>query len=215
MNGHRGHGKSIRLSRMRCMEIQKPCPLWLWYLIEKESVLLKETITFEDVDGNSVTEDFYFNLSKSELVEMTLSVKGGFDEYLKSVLSSDDGGVIMAAFKDILAQSVGERSQDGRSFMKSDDYTKRFLQSNAYEELFVRLVTDADYAAKFVNGIVPKDMERLIGRKVEDVKPHEYSEQDLLAMSQEAFEGVVGTDPRKMSREHLIIAARRRNRQPA
>ena len=32
--------------------------------------MLKKTITFEDLDGNLVTDDFYFHLSKAEIAEI-------------------------------------------------------------------------------------------------------------------------------------------------
>jgi hypothetical protein len=120
--------------------------------------VLKKTITFPDLDGNEVTDDFYFHLSKAELVEMEVSHGGGMRQYLTSIIESGNGGMIIAAFKEILAKAYGKRSADGRSFLKSDQYTMEFLGSEAYSKLFMELVTDAQASAEFVNGIMPADL---------------------------------------------------------
>ena len=45
--------------------------------------MLKKTITYIDYDDNERTEDFYFNLSKAELLEMEWSVEGNFTTVIK------------------------------------------------------------------------------------------------------------------------------------
>lgn len=120
--------------------------------------MLKKTITFNDLDGNPVTEDFYFNLTKAEIAELELSHKNGYSEYLKSVISTNDGGLIIATFKDLVTRSVGRRSEDGRRFIKNQQITDEFLQSEAYSEMFLTLVTDANEGAAFVKAIMPVDI---------------------------------------------------------
>lgn len=130
--------------------------------------MLKKTITFKDLDGNEVTEDFYFNLNKAEIAEMELSYEGGLSDYLQVIIKKTDGGAIITAFKDIVTRSVGRRSEDGRRFIKSPDITNEFLQTEAYSEMFMELVTSAEAAAKFIEGIVPEDMRDAVG-KIDDV----------------------------------------------
>ncbi len=120
--------------------------------------MLKKTITYNDLDGNPLTEDFYFNLSKAELAEMELSQDGGMLAYLKYIVASKDGAGIMMAFKKILTQSVGRRSDDGKRFMKSPQITEEFMQTDAYSVLFMELVTDAEASSAFIRGIVPSDL---------------------------------------------------------
>lgn len=120
--------------------------------------MLKKTITFKDLDDNDVTEDFYFNLTKAELAELELSRKGGLTAHLQQIIKDGDGGVIMATFKELISKSVGRRSEDGRRFIKNQEITDEFLQSNAYSEMFLGLVTSADDGAAFIRAIVPKDM---------------------------------------------------------
>ena len=120
--------------------------------------MLKKTIEFQDLDGNKVTEDFYFSLSKAELAEMELGKTGGFRSYLMQIIQDNDGASIIKAFKEIIFQSVGRRSEDGRRFIKSEDISNEFMQTDAYSVLFMELVTDAQAGAVFVNAVMPADL---------------------------------------------------------
>lgn len=117
--------------------------------------MLKKTITYTDLNGVERKEDFYFNLSKPEIVKMQGSVKGGYDAQLKSIAADMDGGIIMEFFEDLIRKSYGEKSADGRRFMKSDEISRSFMETPAYEVLFEELVTDDKAAAAFVNAIMP------------------------------------------------------------
>lgn len=120
--------------------------------------MLKKTMTYLDLDGNSVTEDFYFNISKAEIAEMQLSREGGFADYLEEIAKSKDGGKIIQAVKEIIQLSVGHRSEDGKRFIKSDVIAEEFMQTVAYSELLLELVTDAKLSAEFIKGVFPSDL---------------------------------------------------------
>lgn len=122
--------------------------------------MLKKTIVFEDLDGKPLTDDFYFNLSKGEIIEMELSFEGGFGEHLKNMAIDEkpNGALIISTFKDILVRSVGRRSEDGRRFIKSEDITNDFLQSDAYSVFLMELATNAEAGAEFVNAVMPKSL---------------------------------------------------------
>jgi hypothetical protein len=120
--------------------------------------MLKKTITYVDFNGVERQDDFYFNLSKAEVAELELSTKGGLAESLKELVASDDGALIVAKFKEIILMAYGQKSDDGRRFIKSDDLVTEFTQSNAYSELFMLLATNAEAAAEFMNGVVPQDI---------------------------------------------------------
>ena len=117
--------------------------------------MLKKTITYEDYDGNKRTEDFYFNLSKAEIMEMELSVSGGMTQMLNRIVAERDGERIIKTFKEIILKAYGEKSPDGKRFIKSEELSTAFSQTEAFSQLFMELATDADAAAKFVNGIIP------------------------------------------------------------
>lgn len=120
--------------------------------------MLKKSITYQTWDGVEVTEDFYFHLTKAELVEMELSHKGGLGESLKKIIASEDGAEIIKEFKNILLKSYGQKSDDGRRFIKNQQLRDEFESTEAYSVLFMELVTDADAAAAFVNGVIPQDL---------------------------------------------------------
>lgn len=117
--------------------------------------MLKKTITYEDYDGNKRTEDFYFNLSKAEVLEMEMGVSGGMTQMLNKIVAAQDGERIIKTFKEIILKAYGEKSPDGKRFIKSEELSTAFSQTEAFSQLFMELATDADAAAKFVNGIVP------------------------------------------------------------
>lgn len=118
--------------------------------------MLKKTITYVDYNGNERKEDFYFNLTKAELMEMELSTTGGLAEMIQKVVSTQDGPAIIKIFKDLVLRAYGEKSADGKRFIKNDELKEAFSQTEAYSELFMELATNAEAAAAFVNGIVPK-----------------------------------------------------------
>lgn len=120
--------------------------------------MIKKTIKFVDFNGNEREEDFYFNLTKAEVMEMEMSVKGGLAEMIQRIIAAQDQPAIMSIFKDLITKAYGVKSPDGRRFMKSKEITDDFVQTEAFSELYMELATNADAAANFVNGIVPADM---------------------------------------------------------
>lgn len=114
----------------------------------------KEIITYTDLNDISRTEEFYFDLSKPEIVKMQASTKGGYDVQLRSIAASLDGAKIMEFFENFIAKSYGEKSEDGRRFMKSEEISRSFMETPAYEVLFEKLVTNDKYAADFVNAVM-------------------------------------------------------------
>jgi hypothetical protein len=175
--------------------------------------MIKKTLTYQDLDGNSVDEEFYFSLSMPEITMMEVSHSNGLEEYLQNIIKSKDGAAIITAMQDMVAMSVGKRSENGRFVEKSSLITQSFMQSGAYEEFFLELVTNADAASEFITGIVPKDMAARIESRTSGAEvKKEYTTAELLQMSHEDFVKAVGSaDPMKMSHEHLVIAMQRRN----
>ena len=115
--------------------------------------MLKKTITYTDYDGNERKEDFYFNLNKAEIMEMEMSTSGGMAEMLQKIVDSQDAPAIIKAFK-----SYGQKSPDGKRFIKNATLREEFEQTEAYSQIFMELATNAEEAAKFVNGIIPNDV---------------------------------------------------------
>jgi hypothetical protein len=120
--------------------------------------MLKKTITYTDYNGVERKEDFWFNLSKAEIMEMEMSTAGGLAEMINKIVATQDMPSIIKIFKDLVLKAYGEKSADGKRFIKSKEQSEAFSQTEAYSILFMELATDADAAAKFVNGIIPADV---------------------------------------------------------
>lgn len=118
--------------------------------------MVKETITYVDYNGVERTEDYFFNLNKAEVIEMELSSETSLADRLTTIVNAKNRPEIIKAFKDILFKAYGEKSEDGKRFIKSEELSIAFSQTPAYEQLFMKLATNDVYAADFINKIVPE-----------------------------------------------------------
>ena len=122
--------------------------------------MLKKTITYTDFDGNERTEDFYFNLSKSELILLETTTPGGYVAMLQRIIDSKDNIELMNVFTDLIKKSYGVKSDDGKHFVKNEKYLDEFLSSAAFDQMFTEFFTTEDAAAEFAKGIIPKQLVR-------------------------------------------------------
>ena len=125
--------------------------------------MLKKAITYVDYNGSERTEDFYFNLNQGEVLDWEMSISGGLSEWIKKVSNTQDHPALVDLFKKLITKSYGEKSTDGKRFMKVDPVTGRplyeaFCETEAFSQLYIELATNADKAAEFVKGILPADM---------------------------------------------------------
>lgn len=120
--------------------------------------MLKKSITYEDFEGNTHTETFYFNLSKPELIELEVENKEGFQAWIQKMVEGEDNKSIVAIFRKIVLMAYGEKSEDGKRFIKSPEMSEAFSQTNAYNELFMELITNESTIADFIINVMPKDL---------------------------------------------------------
>lgn len=120
--------------------------------------MLIERIKSVDFNGEERVEDLYFNITRAELHKLNLYTEGGLLEYLKRIIQSRNQIEIASYFEKIVDLAYGIKSEDGKRFIKSPELIEEFKQTSAYDVFFTKLVEDAEYAAKFINGILPKDM---------------------------------------------------------
>lgn len=130
--------------------------------------MLKRTIKFEDFDGNECTEDFYFNISKPEMIELEVDNPKGFTAWMQGIIAAKDHKVLIEQFKRIVLLAYGEKSEDGRLFVKNDEIKNNFANSAAYISLFTELATNDDTAADFLLSILPKDMTEESRKKLDE-----------------------------------------------
>lgn len=118
--------------------------------------MIKKTINYKnDFTGNNEKGDFYFNLSKAELVKLAAENQG-LEEKIKNITETENVSELLKVFEEIVGLSYGIRKDN--KFIKSDEETKSFLASDAYSELFLSLMKDSTAAAEFIKGILPKDL---------------------------------------------------------
>lgn len=125
--------------------------------------MLKKTITYTDYNEMERTEDFYFNLTEAELNELQLATPGGYAGYLQKMVAAQDTPTLIGVIKDLILRSYGEKSLDGRMFVKIDEsgkpVSRMFAQTEAFSKLYMELGSDSDAAVKFVLGIMPKNLQ--------------------------------------------------------
>ena len=121
--------------------------------------MYKITETYTDYDDNQRTEDFYFNYSKAELADLQFSVAGGFAGMIDKIIKTNDIPELVKLFRELIQKAYGQKSNDGRRFIKSPELTKEFTETVAYSQIYMRLATDSKAAQEFINKVVPKDMQ--------------------------------------------------------
>lgn len=168
--------------------------------------MIKRNITFKDLDGNDVSEDWYFHYREDELIELELTqdISGKFDAIVKG---KAEGKEAVGLIKSLLQSAVGRRSADGRRFDKNPDILEEFTQTGAYSALLMDLLGDPTGAATFVNSLMPAGMEErisaLAAQQGKDVENLPLPKTETLAPPKA---------PNEMSREELIAAMRERNK---
>lgn len=158
--------------------------------------MLKKLIKYTDYDGRERSENFYFYLNKAELMEMELGVDGGMQQMIQLIIDKQDIPRIMEAFKRIILKAYGEKSPDGRRFIKSKELSDAFSQTEAYSNLYIELVTDANAAAAFINGIVPEEIAQAASMRRQQEEASE--------LKPENTEGAIAQIPREDGNVHLL-----------
>ena len=133
--------------------------------------MLKKTITYTDFNDVEQTEDFYFNLNRAELLDMEAKSNGSLKNKLERLINTRDLAEIMTLFKDIILNSYGIKSDDGKRFIKSKELSEAFSQTNAFEELYIELSTNTEAAINFITGIIPAKLaDKLDKDEIEKIK---------------------------------------------
>lgn len=141
--------------------------------------MLKRTIKYVDFNDEKQEDVFYFNISKSELMELEAGEdKISFSARMERIVESKDVGVIIDEFKKLILLAYGEKSMDGKSFIKNEELRTAFSQTAAFESLFMEMSQDANYALEFLKGCLPKDMAAEFDAAVKTEVPEPYKIKD-------------------------------------
>lgn len=180
--------------------------------------MLKKTITFDDLDGNPVTQDFYFNLTPQELAEMEFSVEGGMIGLLERIVEEKNSKVILDMFKEILSKAYGVRGADNIQFIKAPELWIHFTQTDAFSKLFLEMMSDANYAAEFFNGLMPKELQEKA--KELDLRPIDHNAAVLPPTQEPAKDpepwvtedrDMTGEEMMRATQPQLVAAMKRKN----
>ncbi len=133
--------------------------------------MLKREIAYEDFNGNQVTDIFYFNISKTELIELEVEYEEGFGAMIQKVIDTKDRKTLIKQFKEIILLAYGQKSEDGKRFIKSDQLREEFSQTAAFNTLFIEFATDDKAAAIFLKSVLPRDMIGEIDKALADNPP--------------------------------------------
>ena len=128
--------------------------------------MLKQEITYEDFNGDTRTETFYFNYTRPELLEGELSEKGGMRKMMQEIVKAEAQKEIVDVFKTFLLNAYGEKSDDGRKHKKTQELKDDFASTAAYAAFYMQLAEDASLAARFINGVVPKGMAQELTKEI-------------------------------------------------
>ena len=128
--------------------------------------MLKQEITYEDFNGDTRTEAFYFNYTRPELLEWELSEKGGMRKMMLEIVKAEAQKEIVDVFKTFILNAYGEKSDDGRKHKKTQELKDDFASTAAYAAFYMQIAEDADLAARFINGVVPKGMAQELTKEI-------------------------------------------------
>lgn len=179
--------------------------------------MISETFAYKDLDGNAVQKEWYFSLDQAEIAEMKIrhdgpdQGSGSLEDYLDRIVKEQDNNKLLDNFQAILKKSVAIRPAGANYLKKGPEIIDEFVGGGAYEYMFMKMLGDAAYAAKLINGIIPKDMAEEIARR-EAEEPKQYSDDELLGMTDdEFFAAAGGKNPMKWDQRFLLLAGKRKN----
>jgi hypothetical protein len=172
-----------------------------------------QPITFPDIDGNVVTEEWWFQLDETDAIEMdilhdALKSDGDPESFLQGIMDRKDSKMLLRLWKEILLNSVGRR--EGKKIVKDKATVDEFQYGGAYRKFFGEIITSEDAGVKFFMNLMPQDVQQKAAEKA----ARTYSNDELLAMNDEEFYKAAGTsDLRNMDQRFMTLAMNRLSNQ--
>lgn len=174
--------------------------------------MIKKTLTYDTPDGDTITEDFYFNFSKDELVDLQVLENVGIEAIGKQLAATNDGEKAWHLFKDLVLRSVGEKTADGKGFKKNQEIRENFQAKEAFGNLVFEFVNNPETGAEFFNGLVPEKWRKEIEEKAAARQPGQDATPAIAPVaSQESVTKLEKKHPKDMTREELLAAYQEKN----
>lgn len=164
--------------------------------------MFKKTVEFEDLDGNKQARDFYFHISKAELLELASSADD-MQARIKRIIEANDGAAILKELRDLIKMAVGVRSEDGQRFIKDEAAQSTLLDSPAFDELLMELATSADASADFVRQLIPEKMQKEMQEQLKKNAPAGADERPAYIKENR---NPTDAELQSMSREEIVTA---------
>ena len=127
--------------------------------------MIKKTVKYTDFNDMERTDDLYFHMSEPELIKLSVSKEGGFERYIDKMIQANNIKEVVAVLEEVIQLTYGVKTDDGR-FEKSPELLNKFLSSEAYNVLFMDIAQNADTAAEFINGVIPKNLKKQVEDKL-------------------------------------------------
>lgn len=115
--------------------------------------MIKEDIKYVDFNGNEQVETAYFNMNRLEASRIQAHIGEDIQSYVKKLVDSKDVNKMLNFMDELILDSYGQRSEDGKRFIKNTELKKQFSESAAYATFFEGLLTDPKKAEVFGNGV--------------------------------------------------------------
>lgn len=135
--------------------------------------MIKQTITFEDFNGNKRIEEAHFHLNEVEVVEMAYDNKSLFSK-IEEISKNEDMYSTIKIIKELIYLSYGKKSEDGMYFEKFDEngkrYADKFIQTAAYSAMFMELAKNDAKCNQFINGVLPKELSEEAKKQIASIQ---------------------------------------------
>lgn len=144
--------------------------------------MLEKKISYEDFNGNKVTETFYFHMSKDDVAEFKYR-KDGSDivDVISRIMSTENVRGVLDILKELARAGVGRKGEiQGRSvFIKDQEAKDLLFYTDAYSELMMELIENPTAASDFIAGMLPKDMAKNMREATKGEELHNLSKEEI------------------------------------
>jgi hypothetical protein len=128
--------------------------------------MIKQTLTWKDLNEVEHTQDFYFHLTKLEIAQLQLELEK-WHARLMQAAQTMNFKVLIETYREIIELAAGVRSEDGANFIKTPEAKKSVMESPAIDELLWTFVTKTSAGIEFLEGLMPKEVQEKFRAEVE------------------------------------------------